>query len=92
MHGHSFKVDVVVEGDIPQGRSYLMDYGDIKTAIDPIEKLLDHHCLNEIDGLDNPTSEMLAKWLWDRLKPSLPLLSEIIVYETCTSRCAYHGK
>jgi 6-pyruvoyltetrahydropterin/6-carboxytetrahydropterin synthase len=92
MHGHSFKVDVVVEGEIPRGASYLMDYGDIKAAIDPIEKQLDHFCLNEIPGLADPTSEMIAKWLWERLKPALPMLAEIIVYETCTSRCEYRGQ
>ena len=69
-----------------------MDYADIKTVIDPIEKQLDHFCLNEVPGLENPTSEMIAKWLWDRLKRPLPMLAEIIVYETCTSRCEYRGK
>ena len=92
MHGHSFKVDVIVQGDIPHGRHYLIDYGDIKAAIDPIHDQIDHHCLNEINGLENPTSEMIAKWLWDKLRPNLPLLAEIVVYETCTSRCEYRGE
>ena len=91
MHGHSFRVDVAVEGDIPDGRHYLIDYGDIKQAIDPVYEQLDHRCLNEIKGLENPTSEMLAKWLWERLRPKLTMLSEIIVYETCSSRCEYRG-
>ena len=91
MHGHSFKVDVIVEGDAPESDGYLMDYGEIKAAIAPIEKQLDHHLLNEVDGLENPTSEMIARWIFDRLRGSLPLLSEIIVYETCTSRCHYTG-
>lgn len=91
MHGHSFKVDVIVEGEIPRGRHYLIDYGDIKAAIDPIHDQIDHRCLNEIKGLENPTSEMVAKWLWDKLRPSLAMLVEIIVYETCTSRCEYRG-
>jgi 6-pyruvoyltetrahydropterin/6-carboxytetrahydropterin synthase len=91
MHGHSFRVDVVVTGDIPEGSHYLMDYGLMKEAIRPIEEQLDHRCLNEIAGLENPTSEQIAVWLWERLKPALPLLSEVIVYETCTSRCEYRG-
>lgn len=91
MHGHSFRVDVAVEGDIPDGRHYLIDYSDIKQAIDPVYEQLDHRCLNEIKGLENPTSEMLAKWLWERLRPKLSMLSEIIVYETCSSRCEYRG-
>lgn len=91
MHGHSFKVDVVVEGDIPKGRHYLVDYGDIKNAIDPVYEQIDHRCLNEIQGLENPTSERLAEWLWTRLRPRLPLLAGIVVHETCTSRCEYWG-
>jgi 6-pyruvoyltetrahydropterin/6-carboxytetrahydropterin synthase len=91
MHGHSFRVDVVVRGEIPDGRGYLIDYADIKKAIAPIEKQLDHYCLNEIEGLENPTSEVLAKWIWDRLKPDLQMLAEVVVHETCTSRCHYRG-
>ena len=91
MHGHSFKVDVIIEGEIPEGRHFLMDYGDIKAVTDPLHAQLDHNCLNDVPGLENPTSEMVAKWLWDRLASKLSMLSEIIVYETCTSRCEYRG-
>ncbi|MFO0826901.1 MAG: 6-carboxytetrahydropterin synthase QueD [Phycisphaerales bacterium] len=89
MHGHSFRVDVVVEGDLDESKGYLVDYGDIKRLTEPIERTLDHYCLNEIPGLENPTSEMIAKWIWDRLRPELPLLAEVVVHETCTSRCHY---
>lgn len=91
MHGHSFRVDVSVEGEIPTGQYHLVDYGEIMDLIEPLRKQLDHYCLNEIEGLENPTSEMIAKWIWDRLRPNLPRLSEIVVHETCTSRCVYHG-
>ena len=91
LHGHSFRFDVVVEGDVPPERGYLIDYGDIKKAADPIVRRLDHYYLNEIDGLSNPTSENIARWIWDRLKPVLPLLTSIIVYETCTTACEYKG-
>ena len=91
LHGHSFRFDVVVEGDVDPARGYLIDYGDIKKAADPIVKQLDHYYLNEIEDLSNPTSENLARWLWQKLKPLLPDLAEIIVYETCTSRCEYRG-
>jgi len=91
MHGHSFKVDVFVEGEIPDGQHHLVDYGDIKAATEPVREQLDHYCLNEIEGLEHPTSEMLAKWIWDRLAGALPLLSEIHVHETCTNRCEYRG-
>jgi 6-pyruvoyltetrahydropterin/6-carboxytetrahydropterin synthase len=92
LHGHSFRFDVVVEGEVDPAKGYLIDYGDIKAATEPIVKRLDHYYLNEIEGLQNPTSEMLAVWIWKQLKPSLPMLSAIIVYETCTSTCEYRGK
>jgi 6-pyruvoyltetrahydropterin/6-carboxytetrahydropterin synthase len=92
MHGHSYKVDVVVAGEIPQGESYLIDYSVIKAAIEPIRTRLDHRCLNDIEGLEDPTAEMLAKWIYDRLKSSLPILAEVHVWESDTSRCEYRGE
>jgi len=91
LHGHSFRFEVIVEGEVDPEKGYLIDYGDIKTAADPIVRQLDHFYLNEIDGLSNPTSENLARWLYGRLKPVLPLLKSIIVHETCTSTCEYSG-
>lgn len=91
LHGHSFKVDVVVEGPIDEKLGWLIDYADIRDAFEPILKQLDHYYLNEVEGLENPTSEVLARWIWQRLLPRLPQLSEIVVHETCTSRCEYRG-
>ena len=92
LHGHSFRFDVIVEGEVEPEKGYLIDYGDIKKVVNPIVRRLDHYYLNEIAGLSNPTSENLAKWLWDQIKPVLPLLSEINVHETCTSSCQYRGR
>jgi 6-pyruvoyltetrahydropterin/6-carboxytetrahydropterin synthase len=92
LHGHSFAVEVVVAGEVDPAMGYLVDYADIKTACKPIRKQLDHYYLNEIEGLENPTSEVLARWIWDRLKPVLPLLHSITVRETCTSACTYSGE
>lgn len=92
MHGHSFMVEVVVAGEVPPERGYLIDFADIRKVIDPVQKSLDHYCLNEIPGLENPTSEVLAGWIWQRLAPQLPILAEVIVHETCTSRCHYCGR
>src|SRR5947207_10961988 len=80
LHGHSFRFDVVVEGEVDPAKGYLIDYGDIKRVTDPIVRQLDHYYLNEIDGLQNPTSENLAGWLYVKLRPLLPLLHSIIVY------------
>jgi len=91
MHGHSYQIEVVIEGDVDPERGWVMDFADIKTAFDPILKRLDHYYLNEIDGLENPTSENLARWIWRKLKPGLPGLSKLIVRETCTAGCIYRG-
>jgi 6-pyruvoyltetrahydropterin/6-carboxytetrahydropterin synthase len=91
LHGHSFRFEVLVEGEVDPAMGYLIDYGDIKKAAEPLVRRLDHYYLNEIEGLANPTSENLAKWIYDRLKPSLPLLKSITVHETCTSTCEYAG-
>lgn len=91
MHGHSFRVTIVVSGDVDPETGWVMDYGGIKEAFAPLDDELDHYCLNEIEGLENPTSEMLAQWIWKRLHPNLPLLFEVAVEETCTCRCVYQG-
>lgn len=92
MHGHSFQIEVCLEGECDPKLGWLMDYADIKTAFQPIFDQLDHQCLNDIPGLENPTSEIVAKWIWDRLKPSLPLLSVVTVAETCNARAEYRGE
>jgi len=69
-----------------------MDYAEISQAFKPLWEQLDHHYLNEIEGLENPTSERVALWIWARLRPSLPLLKEVVVAETCTARCVYRGE
>ena len=92
LHGHSFLVRVEVEGPIEEESGWIMDFADIKKAAGPIVERLDHRYLNEIDGLENPTSEVIARWIWDRLKPVLPLLSRLTVAETCTSGCIFTGR
>jgi 6-pyruvoyltetrahydropterin/6-carboxytetrahydropterin synthase len=92
LHGHSFQVEVVVAGECDPKLGWVMDYADISAAFKPIWEKLDHNYLNEIRGLENPTSEVLAVWIWDHLKPKLPQLTEIVVAETCTARCVYRGE
>src|SRR6266513_4050448 len=89
LHGHSFRFDVVVEGEVDPAKGYLIDYGDIKKVADPLVKRLDHYYLNEVEGLSNPTSEVLARWIWHRLRPTLPTLCKVVVRETCTTGCIY---
>ena len=91
LHGHSFRIELRVSGEVGARTGWVMDFADIKTAFKPLYDQLDHHYLNDIEGLDNPTSERLAQWIWERLKPALPLLDEVVVHETCTSGCRYRG-
>jgi len=89
LHGHSFRIEVHVRGEPGADTGWVMDFADLKRAFAPVFERLDHRYLNEIPGLENPTSERLAMWIWEALKPGLPALSGIVVHETCTSGCVY---
>lgn len=91
LHGHSFAIEVHVQGPLDERLGWVMDYADIKKAFEPVFDQIDHRYLNEIAGLENPTSENLARWVWTVLKPLLPLLARIVIRETCTSACRYDG-
>jgi 6-pyruvoyltetrahydropterin/6-carboxytetrahydropterin synthase len=91
LHGHSFRIAIYVKGDVDPHTGWVMDFADIKKAFQPILERLDHHYLNDIPHLENPTSENIARWVWDELKPALPSLSRIVLHETCTSGCMYQG-
>lgn len=91
LHGHSFLVRLVVSGPVGEDSGWVMDFGDIKKVFKPVWEQLDHHYLNDIAGLENPTSENIAKWIWLQLKPALPELSRVEIRETCTSGCIYSG-
>ena len=90
LHGHSYRVEVHVRGPVDRELGWVMDFADLKTAFAPLYEQLDHHYLNEVPGLRNPTSENLAVWIWERLAERLPL-SAVVVRETCTSGCVYRG-
>ena len=93
LHGHSFKVSITVEGDVDPKLGWFIDNDDIKNAFKPLlDEYLDHYYLNEIEGLENPTSENLAKWIWDKLKTQLPSFFLLLFFETCTTGCHYEGK
>ena len=92
VHGHSFRVELHVSGPVDQHLGWVMDFADVKAAFDPFYRQLDHHYLNDVPGLENPTSENLAKWIWQKLKPGLPQLSAVVVHETCTSGARYTGE
>ncbi len=91
IHGHSFRATIWVEGPVDPQLGWVIDYADIKAAHLPVWEQLDHHYLNDVPGLENPTSENIARWIWDRLKPALPMLSAVEVAETCDAGCRYRG-
>jgi 6-pyruvoyltetrahydropterin/6-carboxytetrahydropterin synthase len=91
VHGHSFRVEIHVSGPVDDHLGWVMDFADVKAAFDPLYRQLDHHYLNDVPGLENPTSENLAKWIWQQLEPALPQLSAVVVHETCTSGARYTG-
>ena len=90
LHGHSFRIEIHVSGPVTE-TGWVQDFADLSAAFRPLYDRLDHHYLNEIEGLENPTSENLAQWIWVRLKPQLPLLSRVVIHETCTAGCVYTG-
>jgi len=92
LHGHSFRVTVRVVGEVEPAFGWVVDYAAIKQAFAPLFDALDHRYLNEVPGLENPTSELLALWIWERLAPRLPGLAAVEIAETCTTRCVYRGE
>jgi 6-pyruvoyltetrahydropterin/6-carboxytetrahydropterin synthase len=92
LHGHSYRVEVTIAGEVDERAGWLVDFADITAVVDPLLKReLDHRTLNDVPGLENPTAEVLCAWLWNRLRPGLPLLAAITVHETCAARCTYRG-
>lgn len=92
VHGHSFRVTVRVAGELDERLGWLVDYAELSRAFAPIHEALDHRLLNDVAGLENPTSEELARWIWRRLARELPLLAAVVVAETCTARCVFRGE
>lgn len=91
VYGLAFYLDIHVTGDLDRDTGWVFDFGDIDKAMKPLRDLIDHHYLNDIEGLENPTSEVLVTWIWDRLKPSLPGLSKLSLRENDVSRVVYRG-
>ncbi len=92
LHGHSFAVELHLAGPIAPPEDWVMDFADVTAVFAPIRAELDHYYLNDIEGLANPTSEVIARWIWERVKPALPQLSKVVLHETCTAGCIYRGE
>jgi len=92
LHGHTYRIRIFCRGHVESHTGWVLDFASIKKAWQPVEKTLDHKLLNDIPGLENPTAERIAIWVWNKLKPSLPLISKIELFETPTCGVAYHGE
>ena len=92
LHGHSFQVRVSVRGIVGAHTGWIVDFADIKAAVRPVHEALDHRYLNDVEGLENPTSENVAIWIWRRLVVVIDGLAAVEVRETCTSGCIYRGE
>ena len=92
LHGHTFKVEVHVNGALVQKLDWVIDFGDILKIVNPVIEELDHNYLNDIHGIENPTSENIAKWLWDKIEPVLPVLTKIVVQESPHSGTIFNGR
>lgn len=91
LHGHSFRCEIAVRGEVDPVTGWFIDYAEIDEAFNPLHQSLDHNYLNEVDGLENATSEMLARWIWERLEGRLAGLHRVTIRETCSARCDYYG-
>jgi 6-pyruvoyltetrahydropterin/6-carboxytetrahydropterin synthase len=92
LHGHSFKIELTVEGPVDPHTGWFIDFGELSDAWAPLHALLDHNYMNDIEGLENPTSEVLAHWIWERMRKTVPSLVRVTVFETCDARCEYEGR
>ena len=92
MHGHSFKVEISIEGVVDETIGWVYDHKKISEAMRPLLDRMDHSYLNDIEGLESPTIERMAGWFWKKLEPDLPGLAEIVIFETPTARCSFKGE
>lgn len=92
MHGHTYRLRVWLDGKLDDKLGWVIDFADLKKAVKPMLDKVDHKCLNNIEGLPNPTCELIAVWIWNQLKPVLPLLQKIELHETPTSGVVYDGR
>lgn len=92
LHGHSYRVEIQMEGSVDPRTGFVVDFFDIEAGFADIMDALDHRCLNDVEGLENPTAENIAVWIWDRLQPRLKLISAVRVYETPDCWAEYDGQ
>jgi 6-pyruvoyltetrahydropterin/6-carboxytetrahydropterin synthase len=91
LHGHSYRVELRLEGPVDANSGFVADFFDVEAAFEPLLACLDHNCLNDVAGLENPTAENIAVWIWDRIRPVLPQISAVVVFETPNCWAEYDG-
>jgi 6-pyruvoyltetrahydropterin/6-carboxytetrahydropterin synthase len=91
LHGHSYRIELRLEGPVDPHSGFVVDFFDVEAAFNPLLLQLDHYCLNDVEGLENPTAENIAIWIWNRIKPAVPQTSAVVVYETPECWAEYEG-
>jgi 6-pyruvoyltetrahydropterin/6-carboxytetrahydropterin synthase len=91
MHGHTYRLRVCIKGEPDPHLGWLMDFKDLKDIVCKVTDQLDHKLINDVPGLENPTAENITIWIWKQIRPLLPLLSRIELYETPTTGVIYAG-
>ena len=89
LHGHSFQIELTLIGDRQEDTGWVIDYHLISSSVGPVLRQLDHRVLNEVPGLENPTTENLCFWLYEKIKTEIPELVQITVRETPETACSY---
>ncbi|NME70493.1 6-carboxytetrahydropterin synthase QueD [Flammeovirga aprica] len=92
IHGHSWKMELHFDGELVLPYEWVIDFHEIDSVVDPIYKILDHNFLNEVEGLENPTSEVISIWVWNKIKEQLPALCKVVIYETPEAGTEYVGE
>lgn len=92
VHGHSYKVELHVTGAVNPATGWLVDFAEIDDLWAPINHRLDHHYLNDVPGLENSTCEVLAGYIWRELRPRLPQLTAVTIWETTDASCTFRGE
>lgn len=92
VHGHTYRLTVFVNGALDPDLGWIVDFAEVKRLTNEVIDTLDHHFLNEVEGLEQPTTELICVWIWDRLKPKLPGLCRLKLWENQNSGCTYAGE
>ena len=91
LHGHTFHVELTIRGEVGRDTGWIVDFDDVDRIIGELKDDLDHRQLNDIPGLENPTTERVAEWLWARIVARFAGLYRVTVQEHPSRGVSYYG-